>query len=154
MTPIEWLLSGDTGVSSKAICAVMTGSAKRDGFDPDTPHDPDDFGRCYRLLKCFPEWRERLPEVAAKHPKWGPMVAVWDELTALYEQCCEPDGRYTRRSYDANKEVAGRLYERMRKLNDEGMRADGWVEVSKGSWERADETELRLNPSMTIKFGK
>lgn len=45
MTPIEWLLSGDTGISSKTICAVMTGNKKADSFGPDVPHDPSDFGR-------------------------------------------------------------------------------------------------------------
>ena len=58
MTPIEWLMSGDTGISSETICAVMTGSKKGGVFGADIPHDVADFGRCYRLLKNFPEWRD------------------------------------------------------------------------------------------------
>lgn len=109
MTPIEWLLGGDTGISSKTICAVMTGSEMKGGFPPDIPYDPGDFGRCYRLLIHFPEWRNRLPEVAAKHPKWGPMVQAWDELTALYEEEIQnKDGR------------ASKLYERMQELVEAG----------------------------------
>lgn len=78
----QWLFDGDAGVSSKTIWSVMT------GVDPKTsfcyPCDPDDFGRCHRLLVRFPEWRERMGEVAAKYPRWAPMVREWDALTAAY----------------------------------------------------------------------
>lgn len=84
MTPIEWMMSGDTGISSKTICAVMTGCRNIGGAD--LPHDPDDFGRCYRLLILFPEWRPHLQEVADIFPIWGPMVRAWDELTELYRE--------------------------------------------------------------------
>ena len=106
MTPIEWLLSNDTGISSKTICAVMTNS--KIGIDtslPDIPYDPADFGRCYRLLKLFPEWRPRLPEVAAWFAAWEPMVAAWDELTNLYEEEIKNESG-----------VAPKLYERMQEL--------------------------------------
>jgi hypothetical protein len=49
-----------------------------------TPSDPDDFSRCYRLLLKFPEWRERLQEVADRFPEWKGMVDNWDELERLY----------------------------------------------------------------------
>lgn len=124
MTPIEWLLSGDTGVSSKTICAVMTGSNKTDSFGHDVPYDESDFGRCYRLLQHFPEWRARLPEVAAAHPIWGAMVEAWDELTALYEEEMQR----------TNSGSALKLNERIRKLVDDGRRADGWEETSPGCW--------------------
>ena len=52
----------------------------------DPPSDPSDFGRCYRLLKLFPDWRPRLDEIAAKHPAWGPMVARWSDMEALWEE--------------------------------------------------------------------
>lgn len=132
MTPIDWLMGDDTGISSKTICSVMTGSAAPEWAD--TPSDPDDFGRCYRLLALFPLWRSRLPEVAAKYPKWGPMVAAWDELVALYEQCCEKDGRYTDESYQAGSDAAGKLFTRMQALNDEGYVAAGWKKASPNSW--------------------
>jgi hypothetical protein len=138
MTAVEWLLSGDTGISSETICMVMTGSRTPERWwSCDTPHDPSDFGRCYRLLLRFPEWRSRLPEVAQRLPKWGPMVEAWDELTALYERLCEPDGRYTTESYERNRQAAKTMYERMKKLNDEGMRAAGWKERSPGYWVNA-----------------
>jgi len=105
---VAWLTNGDTGTSSETIWSVLMG---RDipalSFRPDVPHDPDDFGRCYRLLKVMPSWRNRLPEVAARHAIWQPFVAVWDELTELYEQE-RPTGS------------APTLYQRLAKLQPPG----------------------------------
>jgi hypothetical protein len=81
--PEEWLRGHDTGTSSLTIYTVMTGQmVDRTGY----PLDPDDLGRCYRLLKLFPAWRPRMPEVAAKFKEWGPLVREWDKLIALYEE--------------------------------------------------------------------
>jgi hypothetical protein len=104
-----WLQSGDTGTSSLTIYSVLANKPYVLGirFGADVPHDPDDFGRCHRLLKRYPEWRDRLGEVAAKYPKWGPMVREWGRMTELYIRD-EPTGR--------SKE----LYELMRTLEDEG----------------------------------
>lgn len=89
-TPAEWLDSWDTGVSSKTIWWVMTGLnpgfGSPLGCGPDVPHDPDDFGRCYRLLAAFPDWRARLPEVSARFPAWSRLVAHWADLEKLYEE--------------------------------------------------------------------
>jgi len=78
----QWIYGSDTGMSSKTIFGVMTGKQVGEGSHP---YDPDDFGRCYRLLKLFPEWVGRLPEVAARYPRWAGLIAVWPELTALFE---------------------------------------------------------------------
>ena len=138
MTPTEWLLGNDTGTSSKTICAVMTGSKCR---DPDVPYDPGDFGRCYRLLALFPEWRVRMHEVADEYPIWGPMVDAWDELTALYDE--EKDQR-----------AAPKLYKRMQSLIDEGRIAAGWKKTGPGSWESPKETVIDLGVGATIRFGR
>ena len=80
---VRWFCGGDTGISSQTIWSVMTGyRVERVGH----PSDPSDFGRCYRLLKLFPEWRARLGEGTAAHPSWISLVAHWDELTSLYEE--------------------------------------------------------------------
>lgn len=88
---IRWFCGGDTGISSQTIWSVMMmGNLAHDGRyrveRVGHPLDPADFGRCYRLLREIPAWRARLGEVAAKHPSWAPLVANWDELTALYEE--------------------------------------------------------------------
>lgn len=90
---MEWLLGHDTGTSSKVIFSILASTsqarsaamARLHGWR-DTPSDPSDFGRCHRLLDLFPAWRERLGEVAAKHPAWAPLVEAWDELTALWNE--------------------------------------------------------------------
>lgn len=50
---IEWLSGDDTGASSKTILSTIydTNPKSRNSC---TPQDPGDFGRCYRLLKKFP----------------------------------------------------------------------------------------------------
>lgn len=80
---IDWIVSRDTGLSSIAIWAVMMGAQDKGGH---RPLDPADFGRCYRLLKAIPSWRERLPEMVDHHPAWGPLVRHWDKMTKLYEE--------------------------------------------------------------------
>lgn len=125
MTPIEWLLSDDTGISSETICAVMTGSTIPRA---DVPYDSGDFGRCYRLLKLFPEWVERMPEVGQKFPEWGPMVAEWQKLTSMYEACCDADGRLIRANVRPQQKLHGRLVE----LVEVGRLAAGWKRCGTG----------------------
>lgn len=122
MRPNEWIVGRDTGTSSKTIWAVMTGTPYN-GMD--VPYDPSDFGRCYRLLAHFPEWRERLHEVAEAMPEWGALVRQWDELTTLYErEIKNPDG------------MAPDLYRRMKDLIEEGRLAAGWENPSPGHWRK------------------
>jgi hypothetical protein len=87
----DWLLSGDTGISSKTIYSVLTGKRSAGGRDGDAPYDPDDFGRCYRLLKRYPHWVEQLPKVAEAWPIWREFVPRWKEMCALYESEAMPD---------------------------------------------------------------
>ena len=84
----KWLHGADTGISSRAIFAVMTGTQERmlDRWGFGYPLDPDDFGRCYRLLNLFPEWRARIHEMGSISSEWGRLSANWGELTALFEE--------------------------------------------------------------------
>jgi hypothetical protein len=99
----EWLLSGDTGLSSEAIMAWMLG-AREGRFRH--PHDPADLGRCLRLLDRIPEWRARLGEMAAASPQWSALVGVWAELEGLYREE-EPTGNAPR-CFRRMREVLGR----------------------------------------------
>jgi len=105
-TPEEWFKSWDTGASSLVIYAAMTGQAVTPSF-PRPPSDPSDFGRCYRLLALVtPEQRRQaLQAVLRHHESWRPMLAVWNELTALWEEEHKsPDG------------MAPKLYKRLQEL--------------------------------------
>lgn len=107
-TPDEWAASWDTGISSATIWSVMTGRPSPVGgilAFGSAPSDPADFGRCYRLLKAFPEWRARIHEVGLEYIEWSGLVLAWDELTALYEEEL-PSG------------TAPKLYARMKELTD------------------------------------
>lgn len=56
-----WLLSDDTGVSSKAIARHMALGHDMGYSSP--PSDSSDRGRCIRLLELIPEWINRLGEM-------------------------------------------------------------------------------------------
>lgn len=89
---IDWIVSGDTGASSKAIWATLTGAAIRQPWYS-CPVDADDFGRCYRLLKFVPGWRERLPEMSSHGANWAGLVKAWPRLEALYEDIAKTSYR-------------------------------------------------------------
>jgi hypothetical protein len=80
---INWLLSGDIGASSELIFRKMIGKNLRSGF---APADYGDFGRCYRLLKLFPEWRDKLYIVGNESIAWGGIIEKWDYLCEEYEK--------------------------------------------------------------------
>ena len=130
MTPLEWMMSGDTGTSSKTILSVMEGiQIER----PDVPHDPADFGRCHRLLEAFPVYRYRMNEVAEKYPAWVGLVREWDKLTDMYV-ASKASGQWE----------APSLYDAMQLLIDEGRIADGWTRTGPGSWSRGENRSVSI----------
>jgi hypothetical protein len=76
----RWLLSQDTGASSKAIVAHALGLTNADRA---YPVDVYDFGRCYRMLKACPDVRVDVMHRAG--PVWARLIAAWPELTEAYE---------------------------------------------------------------------
>ena len=100
-----WLLNGETGTSSKTICATMLGMiyAAKDSIYYCYPLDPSDFRRCKLLLDLIPEWRTELSRVAQEFPGWGALVAHWGELESLYDEEC-------------HKKSAPKLYKRIQEL--------------------------------------
>lgn len=83
MRALRWAAGDDTGMSSKAIMAVMTGNKPKD-WDC-YPRDSSDFGRCYRLLALIPEWRPRIKKMATVGKEWAALVDRWDDIEALYK---------------------------------------------------------------------
>lgn len=106
-----WVRGPDTGMSSLVLCATIVGRAEFARCFPTTsnelgthhPHDPEDFGRCYRLLKAIPGFRELVGRAARLGGAWECLVSHWDELEALYEEEL-PTG------------AAPKLYERMQQI--------------------------------------
>jgi hypothetical protein len=105
-SPLDWLRGGDVGLSSETICRQLgeLGEPKQ----PAWPRDPSDFGRCHRLLKLFPSWRARMPEIAARYPAtpWVAYVREWDRMAALYDE-------------EAPSGQAPKLWELMKQLRSE-----------------------------------
>lgn len=81
----RWWKGLDVGMSSAAMFATFADQPWQLAADKmgcgAVPRDSADFGRCLRLLNLFPEWRDRLGEVAAKYPgQWQAVIARWTEL--------------------------------------------------------------------------
>lgn len=76
-----WIVSSDTGMSSKALWAVMMDQKAGRSH----PADSSDIGRCFRLLEAVPEWRGRLPEMSNVSKYWAALITDWDELQRLYD---------------------------------------------------------------------
>ncbi|MBL8785128.1 MAG: hypothetical protein JNJ59_09525 [Deltaproteobacteria bacterium] len=81
-TPSAWYESRDTGLSSLAIYLTFRGIGGKTEF----PIDPDDFGRCYRLVKRFPEVMEGMARLGERSKVWARLFEHWDELCALFEE--------------------------------------------------------------------
>ena len=80
---IWWISNGRVGLSSKTMWNFFLRNKE---YPINHPHDPDDFSRCYKLLETVPEWKRRVPELAALSPVWKNLSENWDQLTAMYEQ--------------------------------------------------------------------
>lgn len=122
---LEWSLGGDTGASSK----TMLRAAIRPVKGGDIPHDPSDFGRCYRLLEAVPELRLYFPQMVANCPRLTPYINEWDELAMLYER---EKANGTGRAPD--------LYARLKKLSEASMIAAGYTKTEFG-WVGSHEEE-------------
>lgn len=78
-----WYSYGERGMSSETIYKVLT-----TGKSVATHHpcDPDDFRRCYMLLKMVPEWRNSLHRMKEVSSVWSALVDNWDTLTQMLEE--------------------------------------------------------------------
>ena len=88
-----WLLNGEHGTSSMAMCRALMNNPVSKAH----PFDPDDFRRCYLLLKTVPEWKSELHKVAKLSPEWSRLIEKWDELTLMLESMMKdhkPNGMY------------------------------------------------------------
>jgi len=99
-----WINGGDTGMSSKFLCSIALGNAIG---QVSYPHDPSDFGRCYRFLGLLT--RQESDEVLIKagrlSDKWASVVANWYQLTALYNEECRGEAWKAPKLYALMKEI-------------------------------------------------
>lgn len=76
---LDWLLTGEVGLSSKAMACAMFG----DGSLKHYPHDPDDFNRCLKFLNAIEGSRTQMYKLSYLSDEWKMLVKRWDEI----EQC-------------------------------------------------------------------
>ena len=100
-----WLQNGQRGTSSETIFQTISGQDINASISH--PYDPDDFGRCYKLLKIIPEWNGMLYLLRKVSSEWCYLVDNWEKLTKMYE-----------RNVDENWENADKIgmYEFMQEL--------------------------------------
>lgn len=82
---LKWFFSNSVGMSSRAILSKMLDVGKETSY----PHDPSDFERCHRILQLFPEWRDRITEMADVSPEWAALAREWDTLERMYIDAME-----------------------------------------------------------------
>lgn len=131
----EWIIKGETGVSSKTIWAVMkkveTNKRRLNSFGGyDIPYDPDDFKRCYYIVRDC-NLKSRLNEIVKVFPAWQPFIKNWNKLEMMLIKEL------------ATKKEAG-MYEFMEKLVEQSRKIDGWVKTLANSWERQREGIVTL----------
>lgn len=79
---LQWIVSADTGISSKTMWAAIMDVTPH---DPDVPKDAADFGRCYRMCQTCEVTSSDLNVVALKFPYWKPVINNWDKLCQMYD---------------------------------------------------------------------
>jgi hypothetical protein len=82
MTPNEWLLSDDVGMSSKYMITVLAdlGHPMPNGA---TPRDADDLGRCIRMVDAC-NLEAKIPKLFDMGDDWKLIAKNWDHLKSLY----------------------------------------------------------------------
>lgn len=90
---LQWIGTRNVGISSRTMWCALMGVANSEtptyyGFD--TPHDWDDFSRCYDLVVYGEVTKEELQMVIEAFPFYKPIIDRWDHLVEAY---LSPDGK-------------------------------------------------------------
>lgn len=112
-----WLLCGERGVSSTALVIAALGLPGRIYL----PEDASDFQRCVKLYEAVPEMWKATSVIIANHPKLAALFKHWPDLVTTY-----------RSSYDSPQR--DRFVNSLMAMYEDGMRADGMVELAPGCW--------------------
>ena len=111
MTLLEWMIYGETGISSKTMWAALLGIEEKGEFrgkgNFDIPYDPDDFSRCYKLWKQCDITPEQLNKVKKAFVWWSPFIDNWDKLVCMYENKDRGIYKYMKTLVDEARILAG-----------------------------------------------
>jgi hypothetical protein len=78
-----WLACDDRGLSSETLARYLTHGAV--SGEVNHPHDADDFGRCYRMLRACSMDPKRVYEMSAVSTEWEQISMEWMDMERLYE---------------------------------------------------------------------
>jgi len=82
-----WLKNGEQGISSKTMFKYLSDDNIPLNINSEShPLDPDDFKRCYKLLKAVPQFKVKLGRMRNISTTWANLVDNWDKLTEMYEE--------------------------------------------------------------------
>jgi len=95
-----WIMEGERGLSSNAMCKAIHGIPADAGVDH--PHDPDDFRRCVLFLDATGS-RPMLPLLREVSPAWAALVDAWDNIEAAFAE--ERNGKTAPKTYELMKTV-------------------------------------------------
>lgn len=80
-----WIQNGEHGMSSKTIFNLL-GALRISNESMCAPADPDDFRRCYLLIKAVPQFKPKLHLLKSLGEPWPAIVDNWDKLSAMLEE--------------------------------------------------------------------
>lgn len=113
---LKWITSHDTCAASISMWCTLQRVPLPQGY-ASVPINDADFGRCYRMLRSIPGWRERIGEVHDVDG-WSSLIEDWGELERLYEQIDST------RNYAEEIEARRRLCRRLRECAWRGSRLE------------------------------
>ena len=119
---LQWIGTHHVGISSRTMWCALMGVANSKtptyyGFD--TPHDWDDFSRCYDLVEYGEVAKEELQMVVDAFPFYKPIIDRWDELVEAYLS------------------VGGKgVFQILESTRDEVMRLMGYVNMGGGLYSK------------------
>ena len=101
----QWMVEGETGLSSECMAAVVLGATPRSAH---YPLDPADLNRCMKLVKAAPVVKRHFHKIRALSKQWRIVIDHWDELSEMF---------VAEVGWDWSKaKSAPRTYDRMKQL--------------------------------------
>jgi hypothetical protein len=82
MTPEQWLGSDDVGPSSGYMLSVLIGASSEP--DGPIPSDPDELGRCIRMIKAC-KLSHEIPRLYSMGNRWRRIAENWERLCDMYQ---------------------------------------------------------------------
>lgn len=78
----DWLASDDVGMSSKFMASILTGQFSAEFA---IPHDPDDLGRCIRMIQAIPELKGTIHLMCSHGTMWTAVANNWERWSEMYQ---------------------------------------------------------------------